>query len=349
MQTVVSAEDLPAEDRFDFWQAVTSRAIYPVHLRSNHAADFQAKLRLVDLDGLQASLVECPPVEAFRTAKLISSANPDLYQLSLSVRGHATNEHNRKVAVMGPGDMVLCDSSQPFRATLGQGSGPQRVVLVSFPRALLPLPENRVGQLVGTRISGGKGMAGLLSHYLLELTTRTGEYQDSDLSRLGTITMDLLAATVAQESNAQCLLPPETHKQTLLVRVKAFIQQHLGEPDLTPETVAAAHGVSVRSLHRLFQEHRTTVAKWIREQRLERCRRDLADAALRTHKIHWIAARWGFPDATHFSRAFRTAYGMSPNEYRRQHQVPSGSPDAHPAPSRGLAAPHLARGVLLAV
>lgn len=29
-----------------------------------------------------------------------------------------------------------------------------------------------------------------------------------------------------------------------------------------------------------------------------------------------VANRWGFMSATHFSRVFRAAYGMSPSEWR---------------------------------
>jgi AraC-like DNA-binding protein len=58
------------------------------------------------------------------------------------------------------------------------------------------------------------------------------------------------------------------------------------------------------------------VAGWIRERRLERCRRALLDPALRHWSVSAIAAHWGFVDAAHFSRVFRAAYGLPPAEYR---------------------------------
>jgi transcriptional regulator GlxA family with amidase domain len=59
------------------------------------------------------------------------------------------------------------------------------------------------------------------------------------------------------------------------------------------------------------------VAGWIRSRRLERCRRDLADPSLAAHPVAAIATRWGFASAADFSRAFRTAHGVPPAEYRR--------------------------------
>jgi AraC-like DNA-binding protein len=96
----------------------------------------------------------------------------------------------------------------------------------------------------------------------------------------------------------------------------AFIEQHLGEADLAPGIVAAAHHVSLRYLHRLFEAEDTTVAAWIRRRRLERCRRDLADPAFRTVPVSAVAARWGLLDSAHFSRLFRRMYGLPPAEYR---------------------------------
>jgi AraC-like DNA-binding protein len=98
--------------------------------------------------------------------------------------------------------------------------------------------------------------------------------------------------------------------------------RHVGDPGLMPRMVAAAHYVSVRYLHKLFETEQTTVAQLIRHRRLERCRRDLLDPAFRAVPVSAIAARWGLLNAAHLSRAFRTAYGAAPIEYRRLTQPP---------------------------
>jgi AraC-like DNA-binding protein len=80
--------------------------------------------------------------------------------------------------------------------------------------------------------------------------------------------------------------------------------------------IAAENHVSLRYLHKLFETQQMTVAGWIRQRRLERCRRDLRDPALSHLPVSAIAARSGLIDAAHFSRVFRAAYGISPSEYR---------------------------------
>ncbi|WP_242904732.1 helix-turn-helix transcriptional regulator [Actinomadura terrae] len=112
------------------------------------------------------------------------------------------------------------------------------------------------------------------------------------------------------------LLPEQTHSRALTLRIEAFALAHLGDRDLTPGTIAAAHHISVGYLHRLFRHDGRTVTAWIRTQRLERARRDLADPAQYSTPVQALAARWGFAHASDFSRAFRRAYGTSPRDYR---------------------------------
>ena len=88
--------------------------------------------------------------------------------------------------------------------------------------------------------------------------------------------------------------------------------------------IAAAHHISLRSLHQLFHDEGLTVAGWIRRRRLECCRRDLSDPALAARPVAAIAARWGFSSAGDFSRAFRAAHGLPPAEYRRSARVVKG-------------------------
>ncbi|MEU5593368.1 helix-turn-helix domain-containing protein [Streptomyces sp. NPDC020298] len=92
--------------------------------------------------------------------------------------------------------------------------------------------------------------------------------------------------------------------------------QRLADPGLSPEGIAAAHRISRRYLYKLLAEQGHTVSGWIREQRLARCRRDLADPALDHLPVGAIGGRWGFADPAHFSHAFKAAYGLSPREAR---------------------------------
>jgi AraC-like DNA-binding protein len=110
-------------------------------------------------------------------------------------------------------------------------------------------------------------------------------------------------------------------RRALLIRIRAWIEEHLDHPELSPADVAAAHHISLRYLHKLFSVQQSTVAGWIRHRRLERCRRALLDPAQATRPVSAIAARWGILNAAHFSRVFRDAYGLAPAEYRRLNLV----------------------------
>ena len=103
----------------------------------------------------------------------------------------------------------------------------------------------------------------------------------------------------------------------LATSVREYIEANLADPQLSPASIATAHFISTRHLHNIFHESGSTVASWIRSQRLERIRRDLRDPLLNGTSVGAVAARWGFLDAAHFSRTFRDAYGESPSDWRR--------------------------------
>ncbi|MEU7847720.1 helix-turn-helix domain-containing protein [Micromonospora parva] len=134
---------------------------------------------------------------------------------------------------------------------------------------------------------------GLLVHHLRNIAAHPEQYQPAQAEVLGSVALDLLAAAFAQYLDIEDTLSPEARHTTLRARVLDFIDRHLDSDELSPLSVAAAHHMSLRSLHRLFEGESTTVAELIRAKRLEQCRRDLANPLVR-QPIQAIAARWGF-------------------------------------------------------
>jgi AraC family transcriptional regulator, positive regulator of tynA and feaB len=100
----------------------------------------------------------------------------------------------------------------------------------------------------------------------------------------------------------------------LLREARRYIAEHLSDPDLGPASIARAHAVSVRTLHEVFEAAGESVSALIRRQRLRRAYADLSRSA--DDQVITIALRWGFQSASHFSRAFRHEFGVSPRDVR---------------------------------
>jgi AraC-like DNA-binding protein len=81
--------------------------------------------------------------------------------------------------------------------------------------------------------------------------------------------------------------------------------------------LAAAQGISVRYLHHLFAQARTTFGAELMKLRLESARRLLEDPRLAALDIAEVSARCGFSEPSHFARRFRRAYGRGPQAHRR--------------------------------
>jgi AraC-like DNA-binding protein len=93
------------------------------------------------------------------------------------------------------------------------------------------------------------------------------------------------------------------------------MEKRLGDSELSPNMLAQMHHISTRYLHSVFSERGTTVGAWIRSRRLAQSRSELANSSS-DRTITEISMRWGFNDAAHFSRSFRSAYGVSPLKFR---------------------------------
>ncbi|MFI1018750.1 helix-turn-helix domain-containing protein [Streptomyces sp. NPDC020965] len=314
-----SSLDAPPRDRFGTWCDLLRNTHAPMDLLSDHADDFRARQRVVSLGEVVVWPAVFPPVTFRRTAKLIRQSDPETYHLTLMLRGVGTVVRRGHELHAGPGIYHTNDSSRPIDIRSHTERGRIMMVGVEVPKAVLPLPRRSADRAIGIPMRDDQGVGALLANFLRQFVRDLDDYRLADASRLGAVVTDLVAATFAHAAESTDALPPHTHQYTTVLRIKGFIQQHLGDPALTPTVIAAAHNISCGHLHRLFRSEGVTVAALIRRARLERARTELCDPCRAGDHILTIAARCGLA-AAELSRSFRTAYGMSPSEYRHLHQ-----------------------------
>ncbi|WP_416969780.1 helix-turn-helix domain-containing protein [Streptomyces sp. 4F14] len=312
----VSNEGLSAKEQLPFWADLVSRELAPLTIGSANAAGFPAWASVLDLGSVRVAAFRSPPAYLKRTWADIRRADPDTYQLTFVSGTPLWISQQRQDSGLVCGDMVLFDLSHPFEGAVPDKGRHTQVVIAQLPRGGLPLPPDKIHRLLARRLSTSTGMGAIFARFMTTLDAYGPDCDPRDLSRLGTITLDLASACLAQHLGTYDALPAETRQQAMLARVNAFIDHNLGDPGLTPAAVAAHHHISVRTLHQLFRSEPESVAATIRRRRLERCRAELADPRLRRRTIGETALRWGFRHPADFSRAFRRAYGVTPSEIR---------------------------------
>lgn len=310
---VLSTESVPTSDRLAYWHDVVTRTFVPLDVVTAKDVSFSGTVVTDQLGPMRISTVDAEAERVRRTPPLIAQSGSEYFTVGLQGRGPALVAQGGRTAALRPGDLAFYDTTEPY--TLSFPSLFQMKVF-QVPRKMLGLPLSDLHRVTGVLIQGDEaGLGALVSPFLSKLASEAGSYQPEVADRLARNAVDLLSTLVA-ERLGQDAAGAEFANRAMSLRIRAFIAEHLCDPDLSPSSIAAAHHISVRYVHRLFQDEDTTVSRWIQRRRLEECHHELSRTGRRSPAIAAVAHRWGFSSPAHFSRAFRAEYGMSPREWQ---------------------------------
>ncbi|MEU3183908.1 helix-turn-helix domain-containing protein [Streptomyces sp. NPDC006923] len=312
MTIVVSTAPLPVPERRELWHEAVSRAFVPLDVNLLEKEPSPGTISSQRLGPLQISTVEAGPQVVTRSKRKISQDGKECLIVSLQERGASIKEQDGREALINPGEFSISDSSRLFRKKCLDEF---RFVSFHFPREALRVREDDLRALTATAFSGTEGVAALVATYFARMAREAANFDDIVGRQVATTALEMLAMLVDERRGRFTFETPETASAALL-RVKDYILRNLSDPDLSPPGIAAAHFISVRYVHKLFQLEGVTLGGWIRTQRLERCRQDLLRPRARELGVAAIARRWGFVSASHFSRVFRAAYGMTPRDWQ---------------------------------
>mgnify|MGYP002484377989 FL=1 len=118
-----------------------------------------------------------------------------------------------------------------------------------------------------------------------------------------------------KEPQKSALNPEELKAMT--EQLKKVIDENLGNPDLSPEQIANAMGVSRTKLYRdLKRIDGQSLSDYVRNVRLEKAAFLLVNTEL---NVQEIMNEVGFANSSHFTKIFKLKYDMPPTEYKKSH------------------------------
>ncbi|GHF53352.1 AraC-like DNA-binding protein [Amycolatopsis bartoniae] len=297
------------DERVASFEALASAAFAPLRVRPL-APGFAGSIRAASAGDVVVTRIRCAPCRVERPPGLITSGDRDLVKVTVLAAGRSEVEQDGRRCVLGPGDLVNYDTGRPYRLTFPE---PYDATVVAVPRALLGAHADAVASRTAVAVPTVQGVQRVVGGFFQAITDVLDEDPGGFAGDATSHLTDALVSVVISELTA---LRPDPGED-LADRILAHCLTRLSDPGLTVESVARAHHVSVRYLHKVLKARSLTLSAWIRRQRLERLRRDLADPALAHRTTAALAARWGILDATHLSRALKAEFGQTAAEIRR--------------------------------
>jgi len=316
LETLSTAGLLPKR-KIEFWNDIASTTFSPLVSDPVNAADFRGHLTRVTGSPVRIAEVYSDPQIVRHTRAQVAHTRGKIHFLHLQLDGESVNRQDQREAHLMPGDITICDNSRPYDIIFEK---PNRMLVFGFTDELMRRYIQYPQSISAMHVPGQHGMGGLLSDFLKDVWRRCLHDKEFDVNAGVTDAMLGLVAN-AYRHTVGSSIDHNSLGAAHRVRIMNYIEEHLGDPNLTPTRIASAFRITTRYLHHLFSEEDETVARFILRRRLEECARALTSPSQRKRTITAIAFDHGFSSATHFGRVFRSRYDMTPREYRYRNSI----------------------------
>lgn len=303
----------PLRERAEHWAEINRQHFGDLDVQKMDLNSVEAQLRLFNLDDLKLYLIDAPAHRVSRDARHNHDALDDCYKLMLQLRGLATLDIASRSFELRPGDWSLYDPRVPYSILNSERAS---LLVMQIPRDKLrglKVPELHTCEAPR---DDGAGLSAVLGSVLNSLSQQLPGLPDDSGSALSETVLGLLTYTLARHqssAHSQNALPT-----VLKARVRQYVQQHLGDADLTLDRIAEAMRCSKRYLHRVFEDDDCTLDRYIWQARLEQARTKLSAMQCSEKTIAEIGYSCGFRSNSHFCRLFKAEYQISPSGHRKK-------------------------------
>jgi AraC-like DNA-binding protein len=307
-----STVGLDPRRKIECWNDFASDSFTPLVSDPVDPRSFNGHLARTGVDGLQLAEVYSDPQLVRHSRAHVARSRDAMFFVHMQLEGECVARQDGRDAVLRPGDFALCDTTRPYELVFDT---PNRMFVLGIPGNVMHRYVGSPESVVSIHMPGNRGVSGLMSVLLRSFWNDFRRQLDTTQApRVLHAVLDLMSS--AYSTVPQALVARSSLAAAHRVRILSYIEAHLGDPDLTPTSIAQACRITTRYLHHLFSNESETVARYILRRRLEECSKALNTHSQRGRTVTAIAFDYGFNSPTHFGRTFRARFGVTPREYR---------------------------------
>ncbi len=308
-----STNDLPANQRQEWLHEIIGREYANVEITPPAEEELFNEMIIYPWNDMRLSSIRSSEITLQRKAQEPNLYSQDAFFVVVLLSGNYRLQQNGKEVFLQPGDISLYDATLAHKIDCLHNFSK---LIISIPRPMLKDRIARVEQYTALRIPGNTGIGLVAANFIRSTLNQADHLNADEFSALSEYSLDLL--TLAFASVHPTNFNVCSSRIIILNRIKDFIGRNLSDPEINPDRVSDAVGISPRYINKLFKDENTSLMRYILKRRLENCRKDLRNPVHFGHQISEIAFRWGFNDCSHFSRVFKHRYGCTPKEYREK-------------------------------
>lgn len=303
------------EDRLGAWQQALRSTFVDLMPEVPTKNEFNGMIETVDCPGMRVSRITAEAHRVHRSHREIERSNSTNVFLNVHLAGVGRVLHSAGSATLAVGDCILVDPAQPYVLEFD----------TAFTQLCIQLPEWRLREQLDSPLEmfWGRGFS---------MTSATGKVL------MAALEMNLLEAgsDIADGSSADLFMQvmnfnlndvmkvpvnpvmQRVSRTNLETRLRQYVSQNFRSDEISAADAANKLCCSVRNIHKICQRSGTTFGKLLLDARLSAAAHDLAFAKDPHIRVSDIAYDSGFNDISHFCKAFRIRFAMSPTEFRKQ-------------------------------
>ena len=315
MPVLLDTTEVAPHDAFDMWSTASSEIFYPMAVRRDVHDPFRGRVVGHRLGPVDAYRIVADGADVLRTPDLIALSDPERLDVAVQVRGASLVAQDGRQADDRAGGHRGVPELPAVPRARGRARRPcDRLAAAGAPRrARRPhVPPHRAA------LRGGRGARG---------GRRAVPREPARPARRGRRSGRPGPRRRRRRRRPRAVRGP--HRPGRDADASRRPRCCSRASSATSSCISASAGWGRRPSRGRTTSRRATSTRssrprgppsrsGFRHRRLERCRRDLLDPALRHESILSIATRWGLTSSAHFSRAYRARYAIAPSEERRR-------------------------------